>query len=291
MDGTLKPQKITYVKELNDLIHSHKSFKENVDQNALDCKCCGSIAPILGTVDFAKTCMDRLGAAVFEKTECLVPYHKCSKCGFIFTNFADEWPDNTISQMIYNDDYGKADGVMPGWEAGENDPRQTISYKNGLKLINNLGITGDQGLQVLDYGAGGNPGSTGLCFEDKGFDLTSYEPYLRDGVTQLKYDKYDLIYSIEVFEHVINLTNLCDFMARHLSDRGLMYVQTLIHPHPAGEDILESWYIAPRNGHFSIFTFPAIFLLFKRVGINIVQTPMGMVGFKNKPLFKNNIFI
>ena len=290
MDGTLKPQRMSYLKELKNLIHSQNSFKENSDMSPLECKCCGSVAPLLGNVDFAKTCTDRLGTAVFENTGCLVPYHKCSKCGFIFTTFADEWPENTISKMIYNEEYGKADGVMPGWEAGESDPRQTISYKNGLKLIDNLGINGDQGLQVLDFGAGGNPGLTGMCFKDKGFDLTSYEPYLCDGAMQLKYDKYDLIYSIEVFEHVINLTNLCNFMAHHLSDRGLMFVQTLIHPHPAGEDILESWYIAPRNGHFSIFTFPAIFLLFKRVGINIVQTPMGMVGFKNKPLFKNNIF-
>jgi hypothetical protein len=291
MDGTLKPQKITNLEKLKDTIHSDKSFEKNMDKSALECKCCGSMAPILGNVDFAKTCTDRLGVAVFENTGCLVPYHKCSKCGFIFTTFADEWSDNTISEMIYNEEYGKADGVMPGWEAGKNDPRQTISYKTGVKLINNFGIASDQGLKLLDYGAGGNPGPTGLCFEDKGFDLTSYEPYLCDGASQLKHEKYDLIYSIEVFEHVINLTDLTNFMAHHLSDRGLMYVQTMIHPHPSEEDILGSWYIAPRNGHFSIFTFPAIFLLFKRVGINIVQTPLGMVGFKNKPLFKNNIFI
>jgi len=291
MDGSLKPQKIMNLKKLRDLERSYKLSIESKVVGKLKCKCCQSTVKFLGDVDFAKTCMDRLGAAVFEDSKCMVPYYKCTNCGFIFTNFADQWPADTVSEMIYNEEYQKADGVLPGWEAGEEDPRQTISYKNGLRLIKNLGINSDQGLQILDYGSGGNPGNTGLCFEDNGFDLTSYEPYLCDDALELKHSKYDLIYSIEVFEHVIDLKNLIIFMAQNLSDRGLMYVETMIHPHPADETILKSWYIAPRNGHFSIFTFAAMFLLFKKVGINCVQTPFGMIGFKNKPLFKNNIFV
>jgi hypothetical protein len=65
MDGTLKPQKITNLEKLKDTIHSDKSFEKNMDKSALECKCCGSMAPFLGNVDFAKTCTDRLGVAVF----------------------------------------------------------------------------------------------------------------------------------------------------------------------------------------------------------------------------------
>jgi isoleucyl-tRNA synthetase len=60
---------------------------------------------------------------------------------------------------------------------------------------------------------------------------------------------------------------------------------------PAGNDILSSWYIAPRNGHISIFTLPAITLLFRRYEINIIQTAFGVFGFKKLPTFKNKLFV
>jgi hypothetical protein len=84
---------------------------------------------------------------------------------------------------------------------------------------------------------------------------------------------------------------MAQLIAAHLSDHGLLYFATLLHAFPTPPDVLKSWYIAPRNGHISIFTLVALTLLFRRVGINVVQTAFGLVGFKKQPNFPNGIFV
>ena len=93
-----------------------------------------------------------------------------------FSIFADDWADEQMQKLIYNEEYHKSDGVLPGWEQGLNNPHKTASYSIGERLIKNFGISQEQNLKILDFGSGGNPGLTGLCFLDKGFDLTSYDP-------------------------------------------------------------------------------------------------------------------
>ena len=71
----------------------------------------------------------------------------------------------------------------------------------------------------------------------------------------------------------------------------MIWIQTLVHPHPAPDDILSSWYISPRDGHVSIHTFWSLTLLFNLVGMNFVQTPRGMFAFRRIPTFRNQIFV
>jgi len=202
----------------------------------------------------------------------------------------DSWTPEQFATDIYNAEYCLADGVVPGYELGKEDPRQTISYANGSQIASFFMGARDQ-IKVIDYGAGGNPGNTGLALLDKGFDLTSYEPYMVENASELKYHQYDLIIAIEVFEHCQNLAELGTVMSKMLSRDGVIWIQTLLHPHPSGDDILNSWYIAPRNGHISIFTLPALTWLFRQYGINIVQNAFGLFGFKNLPRFPNLLFV
>ena len=274
----------------------HTKFNEKIakiESHTVKCKCCDADAPYLGSVDFSKTCHDRHGVKVFQNTGCEVPYQKCLNCGFIFSTYADDWTAEELQKLIYNEEYHKTDGILPGWEEGLVNTRKKASYSRGDVLIQNFGLSPEQNIKILDFGSGGNPGATGLCFLDKNFDLTSYEPFCYNGKanTQLKYHKYDFIYAVETIEHVVDFDELCRFMATHLSDTGMLHIQTALHPNPTNQTVLDSWYISPKNGHFSIFTHKAIFMLFKSIGINLMITPFGMVGFKNKPLFKNNIFV
>ena len=96
---------------------------------------------------------------------------------------------------------------------------------------------------------------------------------------------------IEVIEHCHNLDAVLLYLSKHLARDGIIHIQTLLHSFPTPEDILSSWYIAPRNGHISIFTFQALAVMFRRYGINIVQTIFGVVGFRQKPTFVNKYFI
>jgi len=268
---------------------SENSILVEISGQILRCKCCGASSNYIGSVDFNKSCADRLGTRIFPKSDILVPYWKCADCGFIFTNHADQWTDQDFQRLIYNDDYAKADPPIPG---RQNVPlRETPSYQKG-KLIASLFQGSQNDIRILDYGAGGNPGPTGLALIDEGFNVRSYEPHRAKGADadQIPEGRYHLIIAVEVFEHCHRLRDLAEFMDNHLCQDGLIWIQTLLHPHPAPADILNSWYISPRNGHVSIFTFWALTILFSSVRLNIVQTVNGIFGFRNLPQFRNKIF-
>lgn len=254
--------------------------------NTLRCKCCNSKCRDLGAIDFNKTCHDRIAGRVFSISDILVPYFNCTNCGFIFTDYMDSWSAVEFERHIYNSEYSKADGILPGYESATR--RETISYKNGLTIAKLLdGAQAD--IRLLDYGSGGDPGDSGLALIDKGFDLASYEPYFSKTV-QPK-GKYDFIYLIEVIEHCHNVLEVAEYLSRLLQRDGMIHIQTLLHPYPTPAEVLKSWYIAPRNGHISIFTYQALAVLFRRFGINIVNTLHGIFGFREKPRYKNLVFV
>jgi 2-polyprenyl-6-hydroxyphenyl methylase/3-demethylubiquinone-9 3-methyltransferase len=201
----------------------------------------------------------------------------------------DNWMPQEFEERIYNSDYIKTD--PPTIVQDKVSVREQPAYQKG-KRLSQL-IQGSQKLiNVLDYGAGGNPGATGLALIEDGFNVRSYEPYRAKGTDaeRLPEGEYHLIIAIEVFEHCPDLRDLVSFMHKHLAPNGMMLVQTMLHPHPAPARVLESWYIAPRNGHVSIFTLPALGLLFAHARINIVQNLYGIFGFKSLPDYPNQIF-
>lgn len=252
------------------------------------CKCCGSgELRSVGEVEFNRTCLDRPGLRIFPPSSERVAYFACARCSFVFTGFMDAWSPDQFRNRVYNDDYIKADPPIPG---RANVPvRERPAYSAGLMIAD--AFDGNQGsLRVLDFGSGGDPGPTGLALQDRNFRLYSYDPY-RSDASPLPEGFFDVIIAIEVFEHCHDLQHLSNFMQERLAPEGLIWIQTMLHPHPPPSNILDSWYIAPRNGHISIFTLPAISMLFRRFGINIVLTSTGLFGFKRLPRFKNRIFV
>lgn len=251
------------------------------------CKCCGARTSLIGHLDFNRSCLDRLGTRAFPPSELQLPYWSCGNCGFVFTDYMDSWSDEDFRREIYNADYAKADPLIPG---RINVPvRETPAYQGGSQIASML--QGSQGgIRILDFGSGGDPGPTGLALAEQGFSVHSYDPY-RGSSSRLPDSKYDVIIAIEVFEHCHNLGQLASFMKTHLSGEGILWIQTMLHPCPTPSDVLESWYIAPRNGHISIFTLWSLTLLFRGAGINIVQTAFATLGFKALPRFPNRVFV
>lgn len=253
----------------------------------IECKCCQGQAHYLGSLDFNKCCIDRFGERTFPVSPLQIPYWSCERCGFTFTNHMDQWSVEDFRREIYNDDYRLADPQVYGRD--DVPPRETPAYESG-KFISAL-LDGSQSqIRVLDFGAGANPGPTGLALLDNGFNLTSYDAYRAD-IAKEPEGQYDFIIAIEVVEHCHNLGELTDFMARHLGEHGMLWIATGLLAEPVTAEALNSWYVAPRNGHISIFSFTALAALFRPAGINIVQTMHGIVGFKNLPDYPNRLFV
>jgi len=118
----------------------------------------------------------------------------------------------------------------------------------------------------------------------------SYDPY-RSGKSGLPKGPFGLILMIEVIEHVTDLKILGQHMKNLLSKDGLIWIETSLTPMPVPADILDSWYVSPRNGHVSIFSLMALTLFFRQYGINIVMTPVVKLGFKSLPRFPNKFFV
>jgi 2-polyprenyl-6-hydroxyphenyl methylase/3-demethylubiquinone-9 3-methyltransferase len=252
------------------------------------CKCCGSgDITALGSIDFNRSCQDGNGTRVFPPSPVQVPYFACRRCAFVFTDAMDSWTPEQFKRQIYNADYVRADPPLPG--RTEVPVRERPAYAMGWRIAD--AFEGNQpDLRVLDFGAGGDPGPTGLALQDRGFTVHSHDPYRSQGPA-LPDGTFGLIIAIEVFEHCHDLEALIGFMQQRLAGEGLLWIQTLLHPSPTPPNVLDSWYIAPRNGHISIFSLPALTVLFERAGINIVTSSKGLFGFKRPPRFPNRIFV
>jgi len=198
----------------------------------------------------------------------------------------DEWSAEDFKNNIYNEEYDRINPPIPGQE---NVPfKETPSYQKGL-FIASLFDASQNEIRILDFGAGGNPGATGQALIDQGFSVDSYEPFRAD-CPEPK-GRYDLIICIEVLEHCHDPANIAGYMKKLLSRDGLIWIQTLLHPAPTPPDILDSWYIAPRDGHITIHTFLSLTILFNQLGLNFVQTARGLFAFGKPPTFPNQIFL
>jgi hypothetical protein len=252
------------------------------------CKCCGSREVVdVGAIDFNRSCMDRFGPRVFPLSQTRVPYYACRRCSFVYTDQMDDWTPDRFKAEIYNADYLKADPPIPG--RTDVPIREQPAYAAGSHIAD-IFEGSQSAIRVLDFGSGGDPGPTGLALRERKFWVCSYDPYRAD-TSSVPDGRFELIVAIEVLEHCQDLQGLGKFMQDHLAEEGLLWIQTMLHPHPTPPNILTSWYIAPRNGHISIFSLPSLTTLFREVGINVVMTSIGLFAFKRLPRYKNAVFV
>src|SRR5262245_5122427 len=70
------------------------------------CKVCSGVTSVFDVVDFGKTCDRRLYPAGLATVP--VYYRRCTQCGFIFTDFFDDFAPAQWTTHLYNDDYYRA---------------------------------------------------------------------------------------------------------------------------------------------------------------------------------------
>ena len=171
-----------------------------------------------------------------------VDYRRCQDCGFIFTGFFDDWTPQDFSAYVYNADYPRIDSeyadIRPGNVAAQ--------------LAERIHLWHD--IDMLDYGSGS--GAFAERMAGHGFaNITNYDPFSSPARPE---GKYSLITCFEVIEHTVSPAACLQDMASFLAPGGaIVFSQPL---QPADIEVIRGnwWYIAPRNGHASIFTADAL---------------------------------
>lgn len=213
------------------------------------CKVCGGPGMPVGAVDFAKNCEERRGVAL-PPAGVAVHYHRCADCELLYTRAFDGWAPAEFRRWIYNADYATVD---PDYVAAR--PAANATTVAGLMKQNGI-------RRMLDYG-GGN-GDLACTLAAQGFDAMSWDPMEPGQPTPDRRD-FPLVTAFEVMEHTPTPRATAREMTGHAGSNGIVLFSTLVLD-TAAPDVLDHWYVAPRNGHITIHTAASLTALFARLG-------------------------
>lgn len=240
------------------------------------CKCCESQASLFGVCDFNKNCEEHRGVHL-PLSGIPIYYYRCPKCGFIFTRQFDLATEEEFKQRIYNDAYVTVD---PDYAV--------IRPRANANTLAKQFAGSKESLRILDYG-GGN-GELAHSLREQGFNATTYDPFVPE-FSARPGESFDLIVAFEVMEHVpeplLTLRDMDSFLDKN---GGLILFSTLLVPAEIEKVKMDWWYIAPRNGHISIFSQAGLGVLLRKCGLQLASASPGLhFGCRSVPNFATHL--
>lgn len=218
------------------------------------CKICDATGRFFVSVDASQHCNLQLQSA-FPPSGIAVPYFKCETCGFLFSNHIDDYSNQKLFELVYNEDYIKFDPLYP-----------KIRPEINARFVGCIVAEAwqkDRAIQVLDYGAGSGLLSQILSpnVAVDNFDV------MNPAFDQLPDRTYDFIFCAEVVEHIPFPANFAGDWADLLNDGGVVVFSTKIQPDDIEAQKGDWWYLGPRNGHVSLYSEKSLALLLGQVGL------------------------
>jgi hypothetical protein len=237
---------------------------------AVACPVCNGKAKIIGAVDFNRSCEDREGR-VFEPSGKLVEYCLCDRCGYCFAPEFLSWPEQRFLNEIYNDEYLLVDPEL-----------SELRPSGGAQGLEDIFGGAKSLIDHLDFGGG--PGTLSKLLVAKGWKSASFDPFFPES-GQSKAGLHDLVTAIEVFEHVPNPRHLVENLIARLRPDGLLFFSTLLSDgEPQEASLLDWWYLAPRNGHVSLFSMSSLTILFGHYGFKLLNVSPGVhIAYRRLP--------
>jgi SAM-dependent methyltransferase len=240
------------------------------------CKVCTEPALLYGVVDFSRSCevarglhLPLIGVPVY--------YRRCGACGFLFSDSFDDWTDADFQRHIYNDAYTTVD---PDYAA--------TRPAGSAAVVAQLFGASKTSLRILDYG-GGNGKLSKLLRADGFSDVETYDPFTPEYARPPE-TTFDLVTCFETFEHLPDPNAGIADISERLADPGLVLFTTLVQPENFDRFRMAWWYIAPRNGHISIFTRRALALAWQRHGFSFGSIDDNRhVAFRKLPDFAKHL--
>ena len=223
------------------------------------CKICNESSVIYDVVDFNKCCNHN--PYLFGISMIPVYYYKCEHCGFIFTDFTDNYNDNDFTDKIYNEDYSLVDPEYKNTRPTE-DAKQLNEY-----------LLADKNT-IVAFDFGGGAGVLASEMESYGYLYHTYDPFGKTSLDKTLIGRYNFCSAFEVFEHLPNpnesLHNIKNMMVR---DGPRILIGTQLSDNNVNDhDRLSWWYAAPRNGHISLFSRTALSILATNSGFRLAES-------------------
>jgi hypothetical protein len=244
--------------------------------DTVPCKVCRGPASLYGVVDFNRHCSeDRIGKLPLSGHG--VYYRRCADCGFLFTDFLDDWTPAEFAAHIYNADYVRVDPDYAGARGRQNAQIVAATFP-----------TNREGISLLDFGGGNSSLVTHL--RDQGFAACDmFDPFSAEhGV--LPGRKYNLVTCYEVLEHVTDPAGCVRMIAESLGEEGLVIFTTLIQPADFDRLGLSWWYAGPRNGHISLHSRRSLQLLWQAEGYTVLSRDQNLhIAFRTLPDFARHV--
>jgi SAM-dependent methyltransferase len=182
-----------------------------------------------------------------------VYYRQCGACGFVFTDQFDRWSSAEFLAHIYNERYRDVDP-----DSVDLRPRS-----NATLIAQQFGAHRDR-LSCLDFGGG--DGTLARLLREFGFPAAlSYDPFT-PGADALPTARFDLVTAFEVLEHVPDPKRTLAALANLVADDGMVLFSTLVLPADFASHGVNWWYVAPRNGHISLYARRSLALLWQALG-------------------------
>lgn len=228
------------------------------DAGPRPCKVCGGQAPLFGVHDFSRSCEEVRGR-LLPLRGVAVYYRRCVGCGLLFTDAFDDWSDADFAAHIYNDTYGDIDPDFP----------VTRPVNNAAAVAPVFQAVRDE-LGILDYG-GGN-GRFAEEMRNAGFPLATTYDRFHPAHSARPEGRFRLVTCFETLEHMPDPVAGAADLAAFLADDGLLIVSTVVQPDDIEQQRMNWWYIGPRNGHVTLFSQPALAVLFARFGFRVLRS-------------------
>lgn len=175
-----------------------------------------------------------------------IDYFECESCKHLFSDYIEQ--DNMVGGEH---------------EIGRNQQQNHIRLDRVATMTNGMK---KEDVNIVDWGCG-----HGMLVADlraAGYNVMGFDPYNPEFNRLPEKGKYHVCLMVEIIEHTCPDYIELDAINRCLLDGGLTYIETGFSniPQQDGIPLDDYFYIAPQNGHSSIFSHHSLDLLMRIKG-------------------------